>query len=45
MDDKIAYHIGASLKDAGTKCFAVNLLQDESVVQDILQRLELETEE
>lgn len=45
LDDKIAYHIGASLKDAGTKCFAVNLLQDESVVQDILQRLELETEE
>ncbi|MCC8105705.1 MAG: ORF6N domain-containing protein [Clostridiales bacterium] len=45
LDDKIAYHIGASLKDAGTKCFAVNLLQDKSVVQDILQRLELETEE
>jgi len=45
LDDKIAYHIGASLKDAGTKCFAVNLLQDESVIRDILQRLELETEE
>ncbi|MCD8014544.1 MAG: ORF6N domain-containing protein [Lachnospiraceae bacterium] len=45
LDDTIAYHIGASLKDAGTKCFAVNLLQDESMVRDILQRLELETEE
>lgn len=45
LDEKIAYHIGASLKDAGKKCFAVNLLQDDGVVQDILQRLELETEE
>lgn len=45
LDEKVAYHIGASLKDAGKKCFAVNLLQDEGVVQDILQRLVLETEE
>ncbi|MCD7836478.1 MAG: ORF6N domain-containing protein [Lachnospiraceae bacterium] len=45
LDEKIAYHIGASLKDAGKKCFAVSLLQDAGVVQDILQRLELETEE
>jgi len=45
LDEKIAYHIGASLKDAGKKCFAVSLLQDEGVVKDILQRLELETEE
>ena len=45
LDDKIAYHIGASLKDAGKKCFGINLIQDEVIVQDILQRLELETEE
>lgn len=45
LDEKIAYHIGASLKDAGKKCFAVSLLQDAGVVQDILQRLKLETEE
>jgi len=45
LDDKIAYHIGASLKDAGKKCFGINLIQDEGIVQDILQRLELETEE
>ncbi|MCD8153887.1 MAG: ORF6N domain-containing protein [Clostridiales bacterium] len=44
LDKKIAYHIGASLKDAGKKCFAVSLLQDEGVVKDILQRLKLETE-
>ncbi|MCD8369750.1 MAG: ORF6N domain-containing protein [Clostridiales bacterium] len=44
LDKKIAYHIGASLKDAGKKCFAVSLLQDEGVIKDILQRLELEAE-
>lgn len=44
LDEKIAYHIGASLKDAGKKCFAVSLLQDKGVIKDILQRLELEAE-
>lgn len=45
LDRKTAYHIGASLKDAGKKCFAINLLQDDGVIRDILQRLQLETEE
>ncbi|MCD8336599.1 MAG: ORF6N domain-containing protein [Lachnospiraceae bacterium] len=45
LDEKIAYHIGASLKDAGKKCFGISLIQDEGIVQDIIQRLELETEE
>ncbi|MCC8162528.1 MAG: ORF6N domain-containing protein [Lachnospiraceae bacterium] len=45
LDGKTAYHIGASLKDAGKKCFAINLLQDDGVIRDILQRLQLETEE
>lgn len=44
LDKTIAYHIGASLKDAGKKCFGINLIEDASVVRDILQRLELETE-
>ncbi len=44
LDGKTAYHIGASLKDAGKKCFAINLLQDDGVIRDILQRLQLETE-
>ena len=39
LDEKQAYHIGASLKDAGKKCFAISLLQDNGVVEDILQRL------
>lgn len=45
LDDNKAYHIGASLKDAGKKCFAISLLEDGAIIKDILQRLELEVEE
>ena len=45
LDRKTAYHIGASLKDAGKKCFSINLIEDAGIIKDILQRLELETEE
>ncbi len=44
LDQAIAYHVGASLKDAGKKCFGINLIQDAGIIKDILQRLELETE-
>lgn len=45
LDRKTAYHVGASLKDAGKKCFGINRIQDAGIVRDILQRLALETEE
>ena len=45
LDEKPAYHIGASLKDAGKKTFGITLINDENITKDILQRLELETEE
>ncbi len=45
LDRKTAYHIGASLKDAGKKCFAITLIQDVGMIRDILQRLALESEE
>ena len=45
LDGNTAYHIGASLKDAGKKTFGITLINDESITKDILQRLELETEE
>ena len=45
IDDTLAYHIGASIKDAGKKCFGINLIQDSGIIKDILQRLEIETEE
>ena len=45
LDNNKAYHIGASLKDAGKKCFAISLFEDGAIIKDILQRLELEVEE
>ena len=45
LDQATAYHVGASLKDAGKKCFGINLIQDAGIIKDILQRMELEAEE
>lgn len=39
FDNTTCYHIGASLKDAGKKSFALGLLEDPQMVQDILNRL------
>jgi len=45
VDNLYAYHIGASMKDAGKKCFGINTIEDKTIVKDILERLRLETEE
>ena len=39
LDGKTAYHIGASLKDAGGKCFGISLMEDPGIVSDLLNRL------
>lgn len=39
LDGKSAYHAGASLKDAGRKCFGISLLADPGLVTDLLNRL------
>jgi hypothetical protein len=39
LDGKTVYHIGASIKDAGKKCFGISLINDSSIVLDILNRL------
>ena len=39
LDGKTAYHIGASIKDAGKKCFGISLIDDPGVVADLLNRL------
>ena len=44
LDDECAYHIGASIKDAGKKCFGINKIEDTRTLQTILQRLEPEME-
>ncbi len=38
-DGKTAYHVGASIKDAGKKCFGISLIDDPGVVSDFLNRL------
>ncbi len=45
IDEETAYHIGASVKDAGKKCFGISRIEDVRIISDILQRLEIETEE
>ena len=45
IDDARAYHIGASIKDAGKKCFAISRIEDCGIVKDILTRLKLEVED
>ncbi len=45
IDDTTAYHIGASIKDAGKKCFGINLIEDTHIIKDILERLMLEADE
>ena len=40
LDSERVYHVGASLKDAGKKCFGVSLLEDEGLKRALLERLE-----
>lgn len=42
IDDDIVYHIGASLKDAGKKTFAISLLKDEGLKAALLEALNRE---
>ena len=39
LDGHIAYHIGASINDAGKKCFGISLLTDPKMVSELLNRL------
>ena len=39
LDGKTAYHIGASIKDAGRKCFGITLIEEDTLVKGLLNRL------
>ena len=39
IDDKELFLIGASIKDAGKKCFGVNLINDQWLVDMLLTRI------
>ena len=39
IDGTLAYHVGASLKDAGKKCFAINRIEDRANITNIFNRI------
>ena len=39
LDDTQGYFVGASLKDAGKKCFAISRIEDISITEGILAKL------
>ena len=39
--DSILYHLGASLKDLGKKCFAINKIEDNVYLDKILNKIML----
>ena len=39
LDDTQGYFVGASLKDAGKKCFAISRIEDVSITEGILAKL------
>lgn len=41
IDNNYGYHIGASLKDAGKKCFGINKINDGGIIKDLIQRAEV----
>ena len=40
LDGTAVYHVGASLKDAGKKCFAISLMEDPNMVSELIGRLQ-----
>ena len=39
IDDKEGYFIGASIKDAGNKSFAITNIEDEKMIQDLINKV------
>lgn len=39
LDNSTTYHIGASIKDAGKKCFAISLLEDPNASKSIIDMI------
>ena len=39
LDRKYIYHIGASIKDVGKKCFGITLIKYNAIMEDILSKL------
>ncbi len=39
LDKKILYHSGASFKDLGNKCFALNKIEDKNILKELLSKV------
>ena len=39
IDQTELYHIGASLKDLGKKCFALSLMEDKALITNLLNKI------
>lgn len=39
IDKKIIYHCGSSFKDLGKKCFAINKMESDTILNDILNKI------
>lgn len=39
IDEKIIYHCGASINNAGNKTFSINLLEDEFIVNSLINNI------
>ncbi|MBQ2909230.1 MAG: ORF6N domain-containing protein [Bacilli bacterium] len=39
IDDKVLYHCGASFKDLGKKCFAINKIENEEWLSSLLEKI------
>ena len=39
IDEKILYHSGASFKDLDKKCFAINRIEDDEIISQILTKI------
>ncbi len=39
VDKKIIYHCGSSFKDLGKKCFAINRIESDKILNDVLNEI------
>ena len=39
IDDTILYHCGASFKDLGKKCFAINRIESKDILKELKNKL------
>lgn len=40
LDSSVVYHIGASIKDAGNKCFGITKIDDGDIIQGLIKRIQ-----